>query len=735
MSSKSVRVWAPRLSSRARAAAQSRRPTVARLRSSHGAGVVAGHLARRRRRPPSASDAGRAEHAGVARSSCAAARPRLGDGARVGRRRRRCGRPPMLAAAEQRPHRAGGLRPVDAPVDRLDHARAEHHAVEQRVRRQAVGAHHAVAARLAGHPQAGERRRAVEVGEDAAAAVVRGRRDRQPVRRRGRARPWRARRRSSGTARRSRSRPVASSHRCSTSCSSMRAVIGPAHLVAREQLVDEPLARRVAQQGAVPAQRLGEQRPGHRPGGGARWGGTARTRCRPRRRRPGCAMATPSPVASVRVGRDREELAVAAGGHEHVGGPHLGAAARRVRGDHTAAAAALDDQVEGEGALVAPRTPRPARRRPASARSRRRSPLRRRARCAAAEWPPSRASSSSPSRVAVEHRRRGRSARGPATDPRRRARARRRRRTARRRPRACRRGGGRWSRGRSPSTAATPPWAQRVVACWSSALVSTPTPHAVDLGGPHRRRQAGHARAEHEQVEVVGHGAGLAHGRSVRRIAGQPATAPTLSMSRARPKRAATSRRSSPASGSTACEGARVDHLGVVELGERLGVDQLGHQRLAPRPGRARRHRSPSRAGLERRVQHRGGRPLLGREVDVAARHGQAVGLAHRRAGDHRRRGSERSRTMRRTTATCCQSFSPKYAWHGPDDGEQLRDDGRHAGEVGRPGRALEGLADLGDRDRREHAPRGTSPRPTARTGGRRPHARRRPCRASRSRG
>ena len=41
---------------------------------------------------------------------------------------------------------------------------------------------------------------------------------------------------------------------------------------------------------------------------------------------------------------------------------------------------------------------------------------------------------------------------------------------------------------------------------------------------------------------------------------------------------------------------------------------------------------------------------------------------------------------MRRTTASCCQSFSPKYARHGPDDVEELRDDGRHPGEVRRAG-------------------------------------------------
>ena len=41
------------------------------------------------------------------------------------------------------------------------------------------------------------------------------------------------------------------------------------------------------------------------------------------------------------------------------------------------------------------------------------------------------------------------------------------------------------------------------------ALGEHADPHAVDLGGPHRGRQPGHAGAEHEQVEV-GHRQGLA---------------------------------------------------------------------------------------------------------------------------------------------------------------------------------------------------------------------------------
>ena len=83
--------------------------------------------------------------------------------------------------------------------------------------------------------------------------------------------------------------------------------------------------------------------------------------------------------------------------------------------------------------------------------------------------------------------RRARSARAPGPGPRRPGCAPPPRRTGRRRRPACRPGAGRSSPRRRPSTAATPPWAQRV-ADWDSApLVSTPS----DSGDPPRRRPAG----------------------------------------------------------------------------------------------------------------------------------------------------------------------------------------------------------------------------------------------------
>ena len=67
----------------------------------------------------------------------------------------------------------------------------------------------------------------------------------------------------------------------------------------------------------------------------------------------------------------------------------------------------------------------------------------------------------------------------------------------------------------------------------------------------------------------------------------------------------------------------------------------------------------------ERAREHRGRRRARRREVRVAARHRQPVGLAHQRAADHLDRQIQVD-VMRRTTASCCASFRPKYARHGP---------------------------------------------------------------------
>ena len=366
------------------------------------------------------------------------------------------------------------LGPVDAPVDGLDHPGAEHHAVEQRVRRQAVGAHHAVAARLAGHPQAREARtrRRGRRGCRRSCSARRARSGSQSVRR---VEP------DLGELGGDRREPLGEALEAGGVEPQVLDVLlehasgdGPAHLVAREELVDEPLARRGRAGG-----RRGPRSASVSSGRGITgWWSAVGWNCSnstsatatPAR----IAMATPSPVASVGVGGDGEQLAVAAGGHEHVGGPHLGAAARRVGGDHPAAAAALDDQVEGEGALVAPPTPRPARRRRASARSPRRWPRPRRARCAAASGRPPGPARAGPAGSRSKAAPRAMSSwtrDGPSSTSTRTA-------STSHSPAPAASVSARWrsvESGSPPSTAATPPWAQRVVACWSSALVSTPT--------------------------------------------------------------------------------------------------------------------------------------------------------------------------------------------------------------------------------------------------------------------
>ena len=104
--------------------------------------------------------------------------------------------------------------------------------------------------------------RPVEVGDHAARQVVGGRGDRQPVHR-GVEPGGGSEAATVGNRSPKDSSPVASSHRCPTPWAAIRSGHGPADHVARRQLVDEPLARRVAQQRPVAAQRLGQQRPGH----------------------------------------------------------------------------------------------------------------------------------------------------------------------------------------------------------------------------------------------------------------------------------------------------------------------------------------------------------------------------------------------------------------------------------------------------------------------------------------
>ncbi len=197
------------------------------------------------------------------------------------------------------------------------------------------------------------------------------------------------------------SRPVASSQQWSVPSSSMRAVHGPRDDVAGQELVHEPLAVGVADQGAVSAERLGQQRPGHR-------GVVQRRRVELHELDVGHRHAGPQGHGDAvarglgRVGGDGEELSGPAGGDERVrrpdlapdavaaeGGdaPHRPPSTRRSRANecsNTAAAVALAASTSARS-ISAPVAAPPA--------------------CTtrAWEWPPSRAEQVAVA-VAVEHR-------------------------------------------------------------------------------------------------------------------------------------------------------------------------------------------------------------------------------------------------------------------------------------------------------------------------------------------
>ena len=208
------------------------------------------------------------------------------------------------------------------------------------------------------------------------------------------------------------------------------------------------------------------------------------------------AMAMPSPVASSGLVVTAKSWPAPPVATSTLRGPHLDARRPpRVERDDPAAPTALDDQVEREGVLVAGRPRSLRRRRPGPARPRRRWPPRRRGRCGRGCARPRGPAGGSPSGVAVEHGAEG----DQLVDPD--------RALVDQHPHGveCRTGRPRRARvsarcrsvesGSPPSTAATPPWAQRVVACVQLALGEHADPHAVCVGGPHRGGQPGHPAA------------------------------------------------------------------------------------------------------------------------------------------------------------------------------------------------------------------------------------------------
>ena len=132
---------------RSRATSRPRAGCAPRSVADRRAGTSAGSDVER----PPARLVGVAQHAGAGRSSaCCSVVERRSAPVPVERRRR--SRPTPLASS--RAHHAGRLGPVLARDDRLDDARREHQAVEQRVRREPVRAVHAAARGLAARPEA-----------------------------------------------------------------------------------------------------------------------------------------------------------------------------------------------------------------------------------------------------------------------------------------------------------------------------------------------------------------------------------------------------------------------------------------------------------------------------------------------------------------------------------------------------------------------------------------------------
>ena len=249
---------------------------------------------------------------------------------------------------------------------------------------------------------------------------------------------------------------------------------GPAHDVARGELVDEPLALGVAQQRPVAPQRLGQQGPGH--GGMVQRRRVELEELEVGHRHPGPqGHGDPVPGGLGRVGRHRVELARAPRGQHHLAWPAPPGTCRRGRGPATPTHRPPSTmRSSGEPLLEDRRRAAAHRRRRAPARPRPRWPHPRRA--GRGPWS---ARLPGPGRDRLRPRgrtpHRGRSARRHDRAPRRRAPARRRRRTV---PAPAASVSARWRSVESsspPTAAAIPPWAQRVVDWARSALVSTPT--------------------------------------------------------------------------------------------------------------------------------------------------------------------------------------------------------------------------------------------------------------------
>ena len=166
-------------------------------------------------------------------------------------------------------HCSRRFRFILAVEDSLDDTAAEDEAVEQRVRGQAVRAVHAAAGSFTARPEMRQRRRAVEIRDDTTGEVVRGGRDGKPFSRRVESDFL-----AHGPDRREALGKVADHRRVEPHM----LLAGARHPLvdrARDDVARREIAERmlvdherdagvVTQDGAFAAQRLGQQRPGHR---------------------------------------------------------------------------------------------------------------------------------------------------------------------------------------------------------------------------------------------------------------------------------------------------------------------------------------------------------------------------------------------------------------------------------------------------------------------------------------
>ena len=121
-----------------------------------------------------------------------------------------------------------------------------------------------------------------------------------------------------------------------------------------------------------------------------------------------------------------------------------------------------------------------------------------------------------------------------------------------------------------------------------------------------------------------------------------------------------------------------------------------------PRPRRRRARRRAPRRPRRRAPRAGPARPPRSSAVRYALRLDIASPSGSRTSGHPTTvTGRSRSRAIRRTTASCWKSLRPKYAWHGPDDREQLGDHGGDAVEVRRARRAAHPVGEPGDVHRR----------------------------------